>query len=377
MPLKESYVIWNNKGGVGKTTLTFHITTQYAMQHRNENGAPLNVLVIDLCPQANISMTLLSSPEFYGSRHLPTLFRKGKTISHYLQKSTQRGLTVKAKEFLTHVSQYNPQVPANVFLLCGDMSLELVGRHLEHLRSGYDVLDDRPWLDNTCSIRNFIECSENKVEGVSQGDEEWVVFIDTNPAFSVYTEIALAAAKKLIIPINSDDFSVEALRAMLDFVYGIYPEQGQEEQNQNFEAYRQYMFCSKATRYNLRLPKINLLVNNRVKMYNTRTTAAFSAMGKQNLKVLFEAYMQNQAHKQCFSACERQIDDEDAFAEQYFIDLHDFHSTGIISLHIGCPLSGLKGMKGKARISEEFEAKIEGRSLATYITTLEALIQKL
>ena len=284
MPLKESYVIWNNKGGVGKTTLTFHITTQYAMQHRNKNGAPLNVLVIDLCPQANISMSLLSSPEFYGSRHLPTLFRKGKTISHYLQKSTQRGLTVKAKEFLTHVSQYNPHVPANVFLLCGDMNLELVGRHLEHLRSGYDVLDDRPWLDNTCSIRNFIEGSENKVEGVSQGDEEWVVFIDTNPAFSVYTEIALAAARRLIIPINSDDFSVEAVRAMLDLVYGIRPQQCKEEQDQYFAAYRQYMFSSKATSYHLRLPKIHLLVNNRVAVYGTRAATAFRLWAKKTSK---------------------------------------------------------------------------------------------
>ena len=377
MPLKESYVIWNNKGGVGKTTLTFHMATEYAEQHKIENEAHAKVLVIDLCPQANVSMALLSSQTVYGSAHLPTLYREGKTISHYLAKSTKRGPTIEVDDFITQVQTYNPQVPENLYLLCGDMNLELVGRHLEHLRRGFDLYDNRPWLDNTCSIRSFIEGAENLVNGVSRGDENWVVFIDTNPAFSVYTEIALAAAKKLIIPINSDDFSVEALRAMLDLVYGIHPEQDQEEQNQNFEAYRQYMFCSKATRYNLRLPKINLLVNNRVKMYNTRAIAAFCAMGKQNLKVLFEAYMQNQAHKQCFSACERQIDDEDAFAKQYFIDLHDFHSTAIISLHIGCPLSVLKGMKGKAKISEEFEAKIDGSSLATYITTLEALIQKL
>ena len=32
------------------------------------------------------------------------------------------------------------------------------------------------------------------------------VFIDTNPAFSVYTECAVAAADRLIIPVNADDF---------------------------------------------------------------------------------------------------------------------------------------------------------------------------
>lgn len=33
-----------------------------------------------------------------------------------------------------------------------------------------------------------------------------IYHIDTNPAFSVYTETAVAAADRLIIPINADDF---------------------------------------------------------------------------------------------------------------------------------------------------------------------------
>lgn len=46
------------------------------------------------------------------------------------------------------------------------------------------------------------------------------VFIDTNPAFSVYTELAIAAADKLITPVNADDFSRAAVNAMLANVYG-------------------------------------------------------------------------------------------------------------------------------------------------------------
>ena len=376
MPLKESYVIWNNKGGVGKTTLTFHMATEYAEQHKIENEAHAKVLVIDLCPQANVSMALLSSPELYGSAHLSTLYRNGKTISHYLKKSTQRGPTIEVKKFVTRVSEYNPQVPANLFLLCGDMKLELVGRHLEYLRRGFDAPDDSPWLNNTCSVRSFIEGSEGLVDGVSQGDAEWVVFIDTNPAFSVYTEIALAAARRLIIPINSDDFSVEAVRAMLDLVYGIHPQQGQEEHDEYFEAYRQYMFSSKATSYHLRLPKIHLLINNRVTVYGTRAATAFSAMGEENLKVLFEAYTRHQADKQCFSAPEGQIVDQKAFNEQYSIDLRDFHSKAIVSLHTGCPLSCLGGIPGKAKIRKK-AVNIDKNLLPADFATLEKLMRKL
>ena len=377
MPLKESYVIWNNKGGVGKTTLTFHMATAYAERHQAENETPVNVLVIDLCPQANVSMALLSSKTVYGSAHLSTLYRNGLTISHYLAKSTKRGPTIQAKDFITRVNGYNTQVPENLYLLCGDMNLELAGRQLEHLRRGFDLYDNRPWLDNTRSILNFIEGAENLVNGVSQGNEQWVVFIDTNPAFSVYTEIALAAAGKLIIPINSDDFSIEAVRDMLDLVYGIHPQQGQEEQDQYFEAYRQYIFSSKARLYQLKLPQIHLLVNNRVTVYNTRAAKAFSAKGEENLKVLFEVYSQHQATMKCFSERGGQTNDKEVFGERYFVNLRDFHSIAIVSLHTGYPLSRLSEIEGKVNISEEIKVKLEKNLLPGYIDTLTELIGKL
>ena len=48
------YAIWNNKGGVGKSYLTFQVASEYAQQNPNKR-----VLVIDLCPQANSSSMLL------------------------------------------------------------------------------------------------------------------------------------------------------------------------------------------------------------------------------------------------------------------------------------------------------------------------------
>ena len=131
MPLKESYVIWNNKGGVGKSTLTFHIASHYSRRNPTEK-----VLVIDLCPQANVSMALLSSKRVPGSEHLSSLYNANKTISFYLQRSIEPGPVIKGREYLTAVHDFKDQMPSNLFLLCGDMYLELVGRHLEHERSG-------------------------------------------------------------------------------------------------------------------------------------------------------------------------------------------------------------------------------------------------
>ena len=46
------------------------------------------------------------------------------------------------------------------------------------------------------------------------------VFIDTNQAFSVYTELAVATADKLITSVNAAEFSRVAVNAMLVNVYG-------------------------------------------------------------------------------------------------------------------------------------------------------------
>ena len=56
MPLLKSYVTCNNKGVVGKTTLTFHMATHYALTRPPLALCSETVLVIDLCPQANVSM---------------------------------------------------------------------------------------------------------------------------------------------------------------------------------------------------------------------------------------------------------------------------------------------------------------------------------
>ena len=105
MPLKESYVIWNNKGGVGKSTLTFHIASHYSRRNPTEK-----VLVIDLCPQANVSMALLSSKRVPGSEHLSSLYNANKTISFYLQRSIEPGPVINGREYLTAVHDFNDQI---------------------------------------------------------------------------------------------------------------------------------------------------------------------------------------------------------------------------------------------------------------------------
>jgi len=48
------YGIWNNKGGVGKTFLSFILGAEYANMHKESQ-----VILVDMCPQANLSEIIL------------------------------------------------------------------------------------------------------------------------------------------------------------------------------------------------------------------------------------------------------------------------------------------------------------------------------
>ena len=365
MPLKDSYVIWNNKGGVGKTTLTFHLATHYAMRNPDQK-----VLVIDLCPQANVSMALLGSSGPPGTQqNLTTLFAQKKTVSYYLQKLTEPFSRLDPRDFLTHVNDYNNSIPGNIELLCGDMQLELVSRSLEHKRQEDPTPSYIPWAFITSCVRSFIEGYNDQMKGVTtDGVTEWVVFIDTNPSFSPYTEIAIAAANKLIIPINADDFSREAIKAMLDLVYGI----AAEKTPPDFREYRTRMFYSKAETYGVRRPQIHLVINNRTTRYNLRAAAAYQDMANSNIEVLFQAY---QSHVQCFVPRQQNVAifDTGSFAGQYFEDLQDFHTTGILALHTGCPLARLRGKVDLFYTDVE----VKRTQVDTYMPHLERLVGKL
>lgn len=365
MPLLNSYVIWNNKGGVGKTTLTFHMATQYAKRFPDRK-----VLVLDLCPQANVSMSLLGprDSERGTSSRITECFREQRTISFYLQNVSTPQTTVDPRAFLTNVSSFNSRMPPNIELLCGDMQLELIGRNMDHKRREEPVLNYNPWVFNTSCLRYFLEGYEN-VQGITQNEEDWVVFIDTNPSFSIYTEMALVAAERLIIPINADDFSREAIVAMLDLVYGIdlhnIPTQ--------FQDCRKRMFSYKAQEYGVRRPKIHLLINNRVTTYDLRSVTAFHDMANSSLSVLATAYHN---HSECFvprPATTSPSRNPLPAIDHYFIDVQDFHTTGILSLYTGCPLDDLKGEV------QLFSTKVKAKKdqVAKYITILRALIEKL
>ena len=340
------------------------MATHYALTHPSET-----VLVIDLCPQANVSMALIEK------ENVDKLTSEGRTISFYLRQQvlfTSGTSPVDPQYYLTQVSDFNDKIPPNFQLLCGDIHLETVARSLELERS----VNDNSWVSVTSSVRYFIEGDGFSKPGIinqANDKSKWVIFIDTNPSFSVYTEIALLAAQRLIIPVNADaDFSREAFKSLLHSVYGI----AEHELPFEFQLYENKLTFSQKARENLlRLPLIHLLIHNRATRYNLRSAQAFHQLATRSFDALQCALKSN---SECFEPKPPQLLLELQQVNQYFVDLYDFHTAGIVALHLGCPLAARSKQYTLSHVPfVSGTVALNGMQIDNHLKCLENLVAKL
>jgi cellulose biosynthesis protein BcsQ len=118
----KSYVIWNNKGGVGKSTISFHIASVYA-----ENNPDKDVVVIDMCPQANVSMMLMGGGKT-AENSLQALISQStpKTVVGYITDSIIASDVNDLNKYVINIHERNNHLPKNMYLLSGDGNLELI-----------------------------------------------------------------------------------------------------------------------------------------------------------------------------------------------------------------------------------------------------------
>jgi len=206
------YGIWNNKGGVGKTFLSFMLGIEYANNHSDQN-----VILVDMCPQANLSEIVLGG-NGKGSEKLVNILSKGnerKTIGGYLDSriSSPHQITGDETSFLLHLKDYNDDLPQNLFLICGDPSLEIQAQVISQI--GGQTLPVDAWKNVRNWLNDLIKACSRKL-----GQERVMTLIDCNPSFSAYTELAMIACDRLIIPCSSDGSSARAINNVAALLYG-------------------------------------------------------------------------------------------------------------------------------------------------------------
>jgi cellulose biosynthesis protein BcsQ len=321
----RSYAVWNNKGGVGKSTISFHLAARLAETHPK-----VNVLVIDACPQANASMLLLGGGTI-GEANVLSLCTQAtpRTIVGYLSQVIAAGAGASLPDpmtFVSRVSQFNANLTDNLFLLCGDGNMEPMAPAISAAAAAPALTpQSQPWRWIHLILRALID---NVCQTTSNRD--WLVILDTNPSFGIYTELAVSAADRLIVPVNADDSSRVATNAMFILLHG---------QTPPHPVYGSWTFATRAQAYNVAVPLIHVIVGNRLTQYEG-AAGAFSAMSDATADTLFAAYNN---HPQYFTPRPSPSRSVAQFRKNYSVALRDFNTAGVVTAHLGQRLSQMVG----------------------------------
>jgi chromosome partitioning protein len=177
-------VVFNQKGGVGKSTITCNLAAISAHQG-------MRTLVIDLDPQGNSTHYLLGNAADELDITLADYFDQ--TLNFKLNPKDTEEFIVATTFPKLHLMPSHPQLE------------ELQGK----LESRYKIYKLRDALNEIA-------------------DDYDHIYIDTPPALNFFTRSALIAAERCLIPFDCDDFSRRALYSLLENVQEIRADHNRE-----------------------------------------------------------------------------------------------------------------------------------------------------
>ena len=182
----KTIAFFNNKGGVGKTSLVYHLAWMYA-------DLGVNVVAADLDPQANLTSMFLDDS------HLEALWAEGngrRTIYGAIQPLLEGSGDVTAP----HVEHPSP----GLGLVTGDLALSAAEDEL----SGHwpDCLDRKPRAFRVLSALWRV------LRMAAEQTAAQLVLVDVGPNLGAFNRAALVAADDVVVPLAPDLYSLEGLR---------------------------------------------------------------------------------------------------------------------------------------------------------------------
>lgn len=355
------YAVWNNKGGVGKSFLTFAIASATAHRFlRTEGQRHRQVVVIDMCPQANVSEMILGG-NGAGSQLLNKKIKDRKTVAGYFEermdKSPHNALGTESSYFF-RVSEMprskedrKSSMPSNLHLIAGDPELELQITEINKYAS--NEIPEDAWIKVHRWVDDLAKTAENSL------GKDTVFFIDCNPSFSVYTEIGLVASDRVIVPCTPDGSSSRAISNVGKLLYGYRLE----------TKHQRLRFVSRMKEAGAAPPKLHLFIMNRATIYGGELATAFDAMAVQMRDRVREMHG-SEGGVDMFS--ERD-------AEHIYQDMHlpDAHSVGVIMSHRGLPLHAVKPRTNYGIGAKGANVQCSAAQKKRYEEALESIINEL
>lgn len=317
----STYALWNNKGGVGKSYLTFQIACEYARSHPAEK-----ILVIDMCPQANSSSMLLGGIE-KGEAVLEALSSSDPrlTIAGYIRDriSSPYHSPATGANYLTQVRSHNLSVPSNLYLVVGDDELEILTSRVSNATVPGP---DDAWATVHGWLSDLIQDIKE-----SWNKSDITVFIDCNPSFGIYTELAMSAADRLIIPFSADGSSKRAVRTVLSLLYGITRRPGAQQSE----------FVRKSEQFKLRVPGIYCYVGNRLTQANRSSASAFRTVVNEIGAEIWSAWQRTPNSFSIHPRGTASPINRKTFKDMFQYEVVDANTASVVSSALGIPVTNL------------------------------------
>lgn len=179
---------FNNKGGVGKTTLVYHLAWSFADMERK-------VLCADLDPQANLTSSFLNEDQleklwFDDDEHKKTIYGAVEPQVRGLGDIIQQPYTAEINDYL--------------HLLPGDLELSRFEDELSHNWPLCSDGDEKAFR----VISSFWRIMQNCGQQVGAK----LILVDLGPNLGAINRAALVAADFLVIPLTPDLYSLQGLK---------------------------------------------------------------------------------------------------------------------------------------------------------------------
>lgn len=181
----KTIAFFNNKGGVGKTSLVYHLAWMYADQG-------VRTLAVDLDPQANLSAMFLDEERLAG-------FWEGSgqtTIYESLLPLMNRTGDI--------VPPHVEQVAERLGLVCGNLAL-----------SRFEDLLSENWpkcLDGQEAAFRVITAFHRIIEQAANAHSADLILVDVGPNLGAINRSALIASEQVVLPLAPDLFSLQGLK---------------------------------------------------------------------------------------------------------------------------------------------------------------------
>ncbi len=178
---------FNNKSGVGKTSLIYHLAWTYASLGKR-------VVAVDIDPQANLTAAFLDEEAV---EHIWNDGEEGSTIYQCVKPLTEAGDIVPPR--LQEITSF-------LYLLPGDVSL-----------SGYEDAISKQWFCSTGDdipdrpmwiISSFWQVMQMAATAVDAD----IILVDIGPNLGAINRSVLIATDYVVIPLGADLYSLQGLK---------------------------------------------------------------------------------------------------------------------------------------------------------------------